>query len=372
MNMTDEKKNQRGKLIKDYIVIDAKTIELKIPADSGDRIDLSAVSQLDLSDIEIKLSEKQEQQKKSEIAELKQQFEKDKLTAIAKEKELLEYKMENQNQKRLHELEMQIKSNEVKHIGEIENRDNEIALLKQFKLTLSTKMVGESLEKHCETEYEQHGHDYFPNGVFAKDNDASSGSKGDYIYRENDQNGNEIISIMFEMKNEQDTTSTKHKNKDFYRELDKDRCEKKCEYAVLVSLLEKDNEIYNGIYIVHEYEKMFVVRPQFFLPIIKFLRLANVKALDTQLALNELKNTHVDIAGLENNINQFKESFSNNARLYNNFFDKALTDIDKSIDTLQKTKEDLLRGKRQLEIASNKADDLSLKKITKGTSFSKK
>jgi len=248
----------------------------------------------------------------------------------------------------------------------IKMKDEEIALRKDMKLKLSTKMIGESLEQHCETEFNKIRATAFPNAYFEKDNDSKFGSKGDYIYRENDEAGNEIISIMFEMKNEGDETTTKKQNENFLQELDKDRTEKKCEYAVLVSLLEAESELYNtGIVDVsYKYKKMYVVRPQFFIPIITLLRNAALNSLKYKAELALVKNQNIDITNFEDNINKFKEGFAKNYDLASRKFKTAIDEIDKTIDHLQKTKEALLSSENNLRLANNKAEDLTIKKLT--------
>ena len=250
----------------------------------------------------------------------------------------------------------------------IKMKDEEIALRKDMKVKLSTKMVGETLEQHCETEFNKLRPTGFQNAYFEKDNDATSGSKGDYIYREADEAGNEIISIMFEMKNEGDETATKKKNEDFLRELDKDRTEKKCEYAVLVTLLEAENELYNtGIVDVsHKYSKMYVVRPQFFIPIITLLRNGAMNSLKYKAELALVRNQNIDITDFEENMNKFKEGFAKNYQLASSRFKTAIEEIDKTIDHLQKTKDALLSSENNLRLANNKAEDLTIKKLTRG------
>lgn len=250
----------------------------------------------------------------------------------------------------------------------IKLKDEEIALRKDMKLKLSTKMVGETLEQHCETEFNKLRATAFQNAYFEKDNDARSGSKGDFIYRENDEHGNEIISIMFEMKNENDETATKKRNEDFLKELDKDRAEKKCEFAVLVSLLELENEFYNsGIADVsHKYSKMYVIRPQFFIPIITLLRNAARNSMSYKAELSAIRNQNIDITNFEENINAFKDGFARNYELASRKFKTAIDEIDKTIDHLQKTKDALLSSENNLRLANNKAEDLTLKKLIKG------
>jgi len=250
----------------------------------------------------------------------------------------------------------------------IKMKDEEIALRKDMKLKLSTKMVGETLEQHCETEFNKLRATAFQNAYFEKDNDSKSGTKGDYIYKEKDDAGNEIISVMFEMKNESDETATKKRNEDFFKELDKDRIEKKCEYAVLVSLLEAESEFYNtGIVDVsHKYAKMYVVRPQFFIPIITLLRNAAMNSLKYKAELALVRSQNIDITNFEDNINKFKEGFAYNYDMASRKFKTAIDEIDKTIDHLQKTKEALLSSENNLRLANNKAEDLTIKKLTKG------
>jgi len=250
----------------------------------------------------------------------------------------------------------------------IKMKDDEIALRKDMKLKLSTKMVGETLEQHCETEFNKLRATAFQHAYFEKDNDSKTGSKGDYIYKETDEAGNEIISIMFEMKNEGDETATKKRNEDFLRELDKDRTEKKCEYAVLVSLLEAENELYNtGIVdVAHKYPKMYVVRPQFFIPIITLLRNAAMNSLKYKAELALVRSQNIDITNFEDNINKFKDGFAKNYDLASRKFKTAIEEIDKTIDHLQKTKDALLSSENNLRLANNKAEDLTIKRLIRG------
>jgi len=250
----------------------------------------------------------------------------------------------------------------------IKYKDEEISRVKDMKLKLSTKMLGETLEQHCETEFNKLRSTAFQKAYFEKDNDSRSGSKGDYIYREMDEAGNEIISIMFEMKNEGDETATKKKNEDFLKELDKDRNEKRCEYAVLVSLLENESEYYNtGIVDVsHKYNKMYVVRPQFFIPIITLLRNAAMKSMIYKAELAFEKRQNVDITNFEEKINAFKTGFAKNYELASRQFKTAIDEIDKTMDHLQKTKDALLSSVNNLRLANNKAEDLTIKKLTHG------
>jgi hypothetical protein len=250
----------------------------------------------------------------------------------------------------------------------IKMKDDEIDLRKDLKLKLSTKMIGETLEQHCETEFNKLRSTAFQKAYFEKDNDSKSGTKGDYIYRENDEHGNEIISIMFEMKNEADATASKRKNEEFFKVLDKNRIEKKCEYAVLVSTLEADNDLYNmGIVDVsYKFSKMYVIRPQFFIPIITLLRNASMNSMQYKAELSSIRNQNIDITNFEDNITKFKESFAKNYDLASRQFKTAIDEIDKTIDHLQKTKDALLSSVNNLRLANNKADDLTIKKLTNG------
>lgn len=269
----------------------------------------------------------------------------------------------------LKENEYLIKEKNLKETYEekIKDREEQISYYRDFKAKQSTKMIGESLEVHCHNEFNKL-RPLFKNAYFEKDNDIKTGSKGDFIFKDYDDEGTEITSIMFEMKNEADKTATKHKNEDFFKELDKDRKEKKCEYAVLVSLLEMDNDYYNeGIVDVsYKYEKMYVIRPQFFIPLITLIRNLAMNALQYKKELVLIQNQNIDISHFEDNLNTFKEGFSRNYRLASEKFKKAIDEIDKTIDHLQKTKESLLSSENNLRLANNKADDLTIKKLTTG------
>lgn len=312
--------------------------------------------------------------KEAEIQSLKAQLEaketaqklaiNEALSAVEKERDALKHDLSRS------EMEKQLAANGLKEKYEtqIKDRDDAIERLRDMKARLSTKMVGETLEQHCETEFNRLRATAFQKAYFEKDNDAKGGSKGDYIFRDKDDAGNEIVSIMFEMKNENDTTATKKKNEEFLKELDKDRTEKGCEYAVLVSLLEPESELYNtGIVDVsHRYDKMYVVRPQFFIPIITLLRNAakNSMAYKTELAL--VKSQNIDITNFETNLETFKSAFSRNYDLASNHFKKAIEEIDKSIDHLQKTRSALLGSENNLRLANEKAQDVTIKKLTRG------
>lgn len=289
---------------------------------------------------------------------------KEALNAIEKERDDLKRDIEAKDaEKKL--LETSLKE---KYETQIKDRDDTIERLKDMKAKLSTKMVGETLEQHCEIEFEKIRSAAFPMAYFEKDNDARTGSKGDFIFREADSDGIEFISIMFEMKNESDETATKKKNEDFFRELDKDRNQKGCEYAVLVSLLEPNNELYNGgiVDVSYRYPKMYVIRPQFFIPMITLLRNAAQNSLKYKQELALIKAQNIDIANFENELDSFKEAFGRNYDLASRKFQTAIDEIDKSIDHLQKTKEALLGTDRNLRLANDKAQDVTIKKLTRG------
>lgn len=289
-------------------------------------------------------AEKKLLEQKEKITELKGMIESNEKTAELKEKSLKESYEEK-----------------------LKGKDEQIAYYKDLKARQSTKMVGETLEQHCETEFNRLRATGFKNAYFEKDNDARSGSKGDFIFRESSDDGTEFISIMFEMKNEMDETATKHKNEDFFKELDKDRNEKKCEYAVLVSMLEADSELYNtGIVDVsYRYPKMYVIRPQFFIPMITLLRNAALNSLEYKQELAVIRSQNIDISHFEEDMNEFKEKFSRNYRIASEKFKKAIEEIDKTIDHLQKTKDALLSSENNLRLANSKAEELTIKKLTK-------
>lgn len=280
-----------------------------------------------------------------------------------KEKQIiiLQGKLQNAEQN----LQLQVKNVADKYIEQLKAKDEQIAYYKDLKARMSTKMIGETLEKHCENSFNQIRMAAFPHAYFEKDNDASSGSKGDYVFREKTEDGIEFLSIMFEMKNENDTTATKHKNEDFFEKLDKDRQTKGCEYAVLVSLLEADSELYNmGIVDVsYKYPKMYVIRPQFFIAMITLLRNAALNSIGYQRQLTEMKQQNIDITHFEEDLNTFKTKFGNNYRLASEKFKKAIEEIDKTIDHLQKTKDALLSSENNLRLANDKAQDLTVKKL---------
>jgi hypothetical protein len=287
----------------------------------------------------------------SEIAQLK-----NKLSSADTEKQLMEQTLQAK-----HQAELNTKDNIIRM------KDEQIELHKDMKMKLSTKMVGETLEQHCELQFESLRATAFPNAYFEKDNDASGGTKGDYIYREADDTGLEFISIMFEMKNESDGSKNKKKNDDFLEKLDKDRKAKNCEYAVLVSMLESDNELYNGGIVdkSHKYEKMYVVRPQSFLPIITLLRNAAMKSMDVRRELALIRSQNIDVENFEQELLDFQERFGKNYELASRQFVTAVGEIDKSIANLQKVKDNLLKSERNYRLANDKAQDLSVKKLTK-------
>ena len=291
------------------------------------------------------------QQKDAELAE--------------KNEEITRLRSELQLQKQEGELQAQSLKNE--YSGMLKLKDEQIEQLKDFKSKQSTKMVGESLERHCSDEFNKIRMTAFPNAYFEKDNEAVENTKGDFIFREAAEDGTEFISIMFEMKNESDTTATKHKNEDFFDKLDKDRKKKKCEYAVLVSTLEADSELYNSgiVDVSYRHEKMYVVRPQMFITIITLLRNAALNSLKYQRELAIVRNQQIDIQNFEENMNTFKEQFGRNYRLASEKFRKAIDEIDKTIDHLQKTKDALLGSENNLRLANGKAEDLTIKKLTK-------
>lgn len=285
------------------------------------------------------------------------------VAVVEKERDQLQHKL-SQAQLEKQASEQSLKD---KYETQIKDRDDAIERLRDMKARLSTKMVGETLEQHCETEFNRIRATAFPRAYFEKDNDARSGSKGDYIFRDADESGTSIVSIMFEMKNESDTTATKKKNEDFLKELDKDRNEKGCEYAILVSLLEPDNELYNtGIVdVFHRYPKMYVIRPQFFIPMITLLRNAAMNSLEYKQELALVKAQNIDITNFENDLNVFKASFGKNYELASRKFQTAIDEIDKSINHLQKTKEALQGTDRNLRLANDKAQDVTVKKLTR-------
>ncbi len=315
---------------------------------------LTLQKQAELRDLQSKL-EASSMQKKIAINEA--------VNTIEKERDAL------RNQLSESELKHQLESKSLKdrYEAQIYDRDEAIVRLRDMKARLSTKMVGETLEQHCETEFNRLRAAAFPRAYFEKDNDASSGSKGDYIFRDFDESGNEIISIMFEMKNETDTTITKKKNEDFFKELNKDRVEKECEYSVLVSLLEPESELYNSgiVDVSHRFAKSYVIRPQFFIPFITLLRNAALKSIEYKAELALIKAQNIDVTHFEEDLESFKSAFGRNYDLASRRFQTAIDEIDKSIDHLQKTKDALMGADRNLRLANDKAQDVTVKKLTR-------
>jgi hypothetical protein len=370
LNLADKEKDSAVKLAEANI---RNSLQEQIAKKDTELAQLKAQSELALSE---KLNKKE-----AEIMQLKAKIDnvevEKKLAINEAVQKVIKERDDLSNDLKTKDLERQnLESSLVqKYSAELQNKDaiikfkdEEISRVKDMKLKLSTKMLGETLEQHCETEFNKLRATAFQRAYFEKDNDSKSGSKGDFIYRETDETGNEIISIMFEMKNEGDETTTKKKNDDFLKELDKDRTEKKCEYAVLVSLLEGESEYYNtGIVDVsHKYNKMYVVRPQFFIPIITLLRNAAMNSLQYKAELALVRNQNIDITNFEEKINVFKVGFAKNYELASRQFKTAIEEIDKTIDHLQKTKEALLSSVNNLRLANNKTEDLTIKKLTHG------
>lgn len=357
--------NTKNQLQSDIAKKETEIAELKA-SKQAETAELKAERDLALSQLESR--------KDSELAELKSR-----LSVTETEKKLAITEAVNRAEKERDQLASELKSKDTekqllesslkeKYESELRSKEEMIAYYKDMKAKLSTKMVGETLEQHCEVEFEKLRATAFQNASFTKDNDASSGSKGDYIYRETDENGTEIISIMFEMKNEGDETTTKKKNEDFLKELDKDRSQKKCEYAVLVSLLEADSELYNTGIVdkSHHYGKMYVIRPQFFIPMITLLRNAAFNSLQYKQELAVVRSQNVDITNFEDKLNEFKSGVSRNADLTLKQFETAISEIDKSIDRLTKAKESLLKSGNNLRIANNKVQEVTIKRLTRG------
>ena len=342
-NQTQQENEQKYNALKEnYLKLENQLAELK---NNKEKEIQSLEVQLQQKDLENKFNlEKQMNLKNQEIDKLKNDI--------------------SLNEK---ETELKVKTIQENFANKLKDKDEQIAFYKDLKTKMSTKLVGESLEQHCQIEFEKLRPTAFKNAYFEKDNDIKSGSKGDFIYRETNEEGIEIISIMFEMKNENETTATKHKNEDFFKELDKDRNEKKCEYAVLVSMLEADSELYNAgiVDVSHRYKKMYVVRPQCFIPIITLLRNAALNAVEYKKQLIIAQEQNLDISNFENNINEFKEKFGRNYRIASDKFQTAIEEIDKTITHLQKTKEALLSSENNLRLANDKAQELSIKKLTK-------
>lgn len=355
------KANTKNSMQEELAEKDKELTELKAKSDS-ELAEKLAKKETEIAEMKSKI-QSAEIQKRLDVSEAVKKIEKERdnlandLRIKATETQLLEKSITEQFTNKLG-----VKDETIKM------KDDEIARLKDFKQRLSTKMVGETLEQHCETEFNKLRATAFQNAYFEKDNDSSGGNKGDFIYKESDASGNEIISIMFEMKNENDETATKKRNEDFFAKLDKDRKEKNCEYAVLVSLLESENEFYNtGIVDVsHRFEKMYVVRPQFFIPIITLLRNASMNSLKYKAELNLMRNQNIDITNFEEKIDVFRKGFAYNYDLASRKFTTAIEEIDKTISHLNKTKEALLSSENNLRLANNKADELTIKKLTYG------
>jgi hypothetical protein len=370
LHLADKEKENAVKLAEANI---QNSLQEQLAKKDQELSELKALSELTLSE---KLNTKEveiaqlkakinnvEVEKKLAVNEAVQKVEKerDNLSNDLKTKELERQNLEN-SLKQQYSTELQNKDVIIKY------KDDEIARVKDMKLKLSTKMLGETLEQHCEIEFNKLRATAFQKAYFEKDNDSKSGSKGDFIYRETDDSGNEIISIMFEMKNEADETTTKKKNEDFLKELDKDRTEKKCEYAVLVSLLETESEFYNSgiVDVSHRYSKMYVVRPQFFIPIITLLRNAAMTSLHYKSELAIVKSQNIDITNFEEKMNKFKDGFAKNYDLASRKFKEAIDGIDKTIKELEKTKLALLSSENNLRLANDKTEDLTIKKLTHG------
>ena len=384
VKLNDERKEKEKQDALELLKIkmdNEKSITLKVKEDEINKLQATLKNQeqeREAKIAQIKLEEQtsalEEASKlKLKIAELEQEI---KLQNIQKENAL--DKMTSQKDEEISSLKNTILLNQKEYSlkeatmkqsfeQEIKSKNDIIEYYKDLKAKQSTKMIGETLEQHCNAEFSRIRPILSKNTYFEKDNDIKTGSKGDFIFREYDEDENELLSIMFEMKNEADETATKHKNEDFFKELDKDRKEKKCEYAVLVSLLEIDNEVYNvGIVDVsYKYDKMYVIRPQFFIPLITLLRNASLKSLEYKKEITIMKNQNLDILHFEENMNKFKEAFGRNYQIASTKFKKAIEEIDKTIDHLQKTKEALLSSENNLRLANNKAEDLTIKNLTK-------
>ena len=346
-------------------VISDKDVEIERLKAAAEAEVVKAQSDLKATIAELKSQlDNAETKKALEISEKMKEAESETLKLqSALESKDLKFNMEKSNLEQKHLLELQAKDEYIKM------KEEEVERYKDFKQRQSTKMIGESLEQHCESQFNKLRSTAFPTAYFEKDNDASFGSKGDYIFREVDENGVELISIMFEMKYEGDETATKKKNEDFFKELDKDRNQKNCEYAILVSMLEADNEVYNeGIVDVsHRYDKMYVIRPQFFIPLISLLRNSARNAMAYKQELQTVRNQNIDIANFESEMAAFKDAFGRNYDIASRKFKTAVDEIDKTINHLNKVKDNLLASENQLRLANNKADDLTIKKLTKNS-----
>lgn len=356
----EEYESELSKLKEEYDALKIKMQDVKHELDSVDEKKQIAIYEA----VESIKNEKQKEidELRNTVNNVKSELESEKTS-----KKLAVLEVEKKAADEKHEIENQLNQEKERSKILLQEKDEQIAQYKDFKTRMSTKMVGESLERYCEDQFNSLRATAFRNAYFEKDNDAKSGSKGDFIYRETDENGVELISIMFEMKNEMDTTATKHKNEDFFKELDKDRREKKCEYAVLVTMLESDSELYNAgiVDVSYKYDKMYVVRPQCFIPIITLLRNAATNALTYKQELQVVRNQNIDISNFEDNLFKFKEAFGKNYEMAHKHFETAIDEIDKTIDHLEKVKKSLLGSDRQLRLANDKVEDVSIKKLTK-------
>lgn len=364
-----EAENKNKEILADK---DTEIARLKLLLESSETQQALAMQNA-VSEVE-KERDKLKSQSESEITRLMAMLNQSRIEKELAVKEAV-HDLEKQRDRLSSELELQKQKNEISEQSikqdyetQLRFKDEEIEKYKDFKQRLSTKMLGESLEQHCENEFNSLRMTAFPTAYFEKDSDISKGTKGDYIFRESDAQGNEIISIMFEMKNQQDVSAAKKKNEDFFKKLDKDRNDKNCEYAVLVSMLEPESELYNtGIVDVsYQYPKMYVVRPQFFIPIITLLRNAALNSMEYKRELAEIRNQNIDVTNFEQNLMDFKDSFSKNYQHAHDRFVDAIAEIDKSINHLQKIKENLTKSDNHLRTANNKIEDISIKKLTKG------
>ena len=369
--ITLKTKQQYEKEIENQIKIieELKTKQYKELEEQNQKInELKEEKAAEIEQLKDKLREAQEKNSKLQI-EIESTSDKTRLAVLeaVKKVEDEKHELESSFNEKARDLENALTQEKEKGKILLEQKEKEVEFYKDLKTKMSTKMVGETLEQHCEIQFNQLRATAFKNAYFEKDNDARTGSKGDYIYRETDENGVEIISIMFEMKNEMDETATKHKNEDFFKELDKDRKEKNCEYAVLVSLLESDSELYNAgiVDVSYKYDKMYVVRPQCFIPMITLLRNAALGALSYKQELAAVRNQDIDISNFEDSLMKFKDDFSKNYNLAHKHFDTAIEEIDKTIQHLEKVKKELLGSDNQLRIANSKVDDVSVKKLTR-------
>ncbi|SEF65354.1 hypothetical protein SAMN02910276_00746 [Butyrivibrio sp. Su6] len=369
--ITLKTKQQYEKEIENQIKIieELKTKQYKELEEQNQKInELKEEKAAEIEQLKDKLREAQEKNSKLQL-EIESTSDKTRLAVLeaVKKVEDEKHELESSFNEKARDLENALTQEKEKGKILLEQKEKEVEFYKDLKTKMSTKMVGETLEQHCEIQFNQLRATAFKNAYFEKDNDARTGSKGDYIYRETDENGVEIISIMFEMKNEMDETATKHKNEDFFKELDKDRKEKNCEYAVLVSLLESDSELYNAgiVDVSYKYDKMYVVRPQCFIPMITLLRNAALGALSYKQELAAVRNQDIDISNFEDSLMKFKDDFSKNYNLAHKHFDTAIEEIDKTIQHLEKVKKELLGSDNQLRIANSKVDDVSVKKLTR-------